>query len=253
MLFEDRSRAESFGAIAALYDRARPSYPPELLDALLADGPASVLDVGSGTGIASALFAARGCSVLGVEVDERMAQLARGKGLEVEVAQFEGWDAGTRRFDLVVSAQAWHWIRPRAGAMRAAGVLHTGGRLGVFWNFGHPPREVGELFSSIYARLEPDVERYSVLLGNDDSRAQETLTAIRDCGAFGPVEHAAFPWVRTYETAAWLEQLSTHSDHQALASPRRERLLTAVGEAIDSLGGAFEMHYETVLVSARRT
>jgi hypothetical protein len=32
MLFDERSRAESFGAVAELYDRARPSYPPALVD-----------------------------------------------------------------------------------------------------------------------------------------------------------------------------------------------------------------------------
>jgi predicted TPR repeat methyltransferase len=73
MLFEDRSRAESFGAVARLYDRARPSYPLALIDFLLADGARRVLDVGCGTGIAGELFAARGCSVTGVEIDPRMA------------------------------------------------------------------------------------------------------------------------------------------------------------------------------------
>jgi predicted TPR repeat methyltransferase len=89
MLFEDRARAESFGVTAALYDQARPAYPPALVDALIADGSRRVLDVGCGTGIASALLADRGCTVLGVEVDARMAEVARAKGIEVEVGRFE--------------------------------------------------------------------------------------------------------------------------------------------------------------------
>ena len=101
----------------------RPSYPPALIDALLADGERTVLDVGCGTGIASALFAARGCAVTGVEVDSRMAEIARAKGLEVEVSTFERWDDCGRRFDVVASGQAWHWIDPTAGATRAADVL----------------------------------------------------------------------------------------------------------------------------------
>ena len=52
MLFEDRSRAESFGNVAQLYDRARPRYPPQLVEWLLSDGARRVLDVGCGTGIA---------------------------------------------------------------------------------------------------------------------------------------------------------------------------------------------------------
>ena len=33
MLFEERDRAESFGAVAEQYDRARPTHPRELIDA----------------------------------------------------------------------------------------------------------------------------------------------------------------------------------------------------------------------------
>ncbi len=268
MLFEDRSRAESFGAVAAQYDRVRPSYPPTLVDALLADsagsvltsgaesvlagGPPSVLDVGCGTGIAAALLAARGCAVLGVEVDARMAELARAKGLEVEVGRFEDWDPRGRRFDLVTSAQAWHWIDPRAGAVRAAQALRAGGLLGLFWNYGDPPPHVWDLLSPIYACLGPSVEKYSVLFGNRDARVQDTLDGLAAAGAYGPGDVARFAWSERYDTTAWLAQLSTHSDHRALPAAQRERLLAAVGEALDSVGGSFEMPYETVLVLARR-
>jgi SAM-dependent methyltransferase len=252
VLFEDRSRAESFGAVAARYDRVRPSYPPALVDALLAGGARSVLDVGCGTGIAAALLVARGCAVLGVEVDARMAELARAKSLEVEVGRFEDWDPRERRFDLVTSAQAWHWIDPRAGAVRAAKALRAGGLLGVFWNYGDPPPHVRELLSPIYARLGPGVENHSVLFGNRDARVQDTLDGLAAAGAYGPGETSQFAWSQRYDTASWLAQLSTHSDHRVLPEERRERLLDAVGEALDSAGGSFEMPYETVLILARR-
>jgi SAM-dependent methyltransferase len=253
VLHEDRSRAESFGALAAQYDRARPSYPPALVDALLADGAQSALDVGCGTGIAAALLAARGCMVLGVEVDPRMAELARAKGLDVEVARFEDWCPRGRRFDLLTSAQAWHWIEPNAGAERAAQALCEGGRIGVFWNLGDPPTRVRELLLPIYARLGPGVENYSVLLGNRDARAESTIAGIAASGAFRHANTRAFAWSKSYDTASWLMQLATHSDHQALAPQRRQRLLAAVGDAIDAVGGSFEMSYETVLVSAQRS
>lgn len=253
-LFEDRSRAESFGSVADLYDRARPTYPPALIDALLADGGRTVLDVGCGTGIASALFAARGCAVTGVEVDERMAEIARGKGLEVEVSSFERWEDRGRRFDIVASGQAWHWIDPRAGAVRATEVLRPGGRLGAFWNFGDPPADVRERLAPIYDRLAPELVNYSVVL---DARQREeridlTVSGIASSARFGSIEVRHFPWVQTYRAIEWTDFLATHSDHQALGPARRERLLDEVADAVDAVGGTFEMPFETALVTAAR-
>src|SRR5687768_8494931 len=91
----DRSRATVFGTDARQYDRARPSYPRALLDALVTVDVQHVLDVGCGTGIAARAFAARGCRVHGVEADVRMAEVARTHGIAVDVARFEdlGWSA----------------------------------------------------------------------------------------------------------------------------------------------------------------
>ena len=110
VLHEDRERANSFGANAERYDRAPPTYPTALVDDLVASHPNRVLDVGCGTGIASRLLADRGCNLLGVEPDERMAAVARNNGTEVELGTFEDWGPSSRRFDLLVSGQAWHWV-----------------------------------------------------------------------------------------------------------------------------------------------
>ena len=252
MLFEDRSRAESFGNVAQLYDRARPTYPPELVDWLLSDGARRVLDIGCGTGIAGALFAARGCQVTGVEIDARMAAVARTKGIEVEVGSFEQWDDCGRRFQLAISAQAWHWIEPRAGAVKAAAVLSDGGRIACFWNMGDPPADVRERLEPVYRRLGPQLEHLSVVLGKSGGRGEETVAALNDSGRFDSAEIRRFGWSRAYSTDEWLRFIATHSDHQALGERRLEALLDGVGAELDALGGSFEYPYVTVLVTARR-
>src|SRR3712207_345614 len=118
---EQRDAAESFGSDAERYDRARPRYPSALVEAVLAGSPGrEVLDVGIGTGIAARQFRAAGCSVAGVDVDERMAAFARRDEFEVDVAPFELWDPAGRAFDLVIAGQTWHWVDPVAGAAKAA-------------------------------------------------------------------------------------------------------------------------------------
>jgi hypothetical protein len=58
--------------------------------------------------------------VTGAEPDPRMATIARDRGVQVEVASFEEWDPRDRHFDLLISAQAWHWLDPVLAADKAA-------------------------------------------------------------------------------------------------------------------------------------
>src|SRR6266536_1115037 len=90
---QHRQVAESFGADAERYDRARPSYPQAMVDRIIAESPGpDVLEVGCGTGIVARQFQAAGGRELGVDVNARMADLARRSGLEVDLAKFECWD-----------------------------------------------------------------------------------------------------------------------------------------------------------------
>ena len=126
-----RERSKLFDQEAERYDRCRPTYPDAVIDELLGPAPAGldVLDVGCGTGIASRQMAQRGAKVLGVELAPRMAEIARGHGVDVELAAFEDWDAAGRTFDRVTSAQAWHWLDLPVATAKAASVLRPGGRL----------------------------------------------------------------------------------------------------------------------------
>jgi SAM-dependent methyltransferase len=133
-LFRDRGRAESFGSIAEQYDRYRPSAPDALLDEFAALRPSRVLDVGCGTGKVARGLMERGLTVLGIELDERMAAVARAHGVEVEVEGFEDWDDGGRTFDLITCGDAWHWIDPVRGWRKIGQVLRPGGTVARFWN-----------------------------------------------------------------------------------------------------------------------
>ena len=64
--------SESFGDDPGRYDRARPRYPRELIDRIVAGRSArTVLDVGCGTVIAARQFQAAGCEVTGVGASTR--------------------------------------------------------------------------------------------------------------------------------------------------------------------------------------
>jgi SAM-dependent methyltransferase len=247
-----RHVAASFGIDPERYDRARPRYPEPLVSRIVAAAPGPrVLDVGCGTGIAARQLQAAGCSVLGVDLDDRMAAVARRGGLEVEVAAFEDWQPRGRSFDAVVAGQTWHWVDPLAGAARAADALEPGGLLAVFWNVADPLPEVAQALSAAYRRALPDWDpwarppaaAYEAILG-------PVVDGIRAADRFAEPERWRFDWERSYARAEWLDQLQTGGDATQLAPGDLEALLAAVGEAIDALGGRLPMRYATVAVAA---
>jgi SAM-dependent methyltransferase len=252
-LHRDRRRAGSFGDDAERYDRVRPPYPDALFDFLLTTGPVSVLDVGCGTGIAARLLMARGCDVLGLEPDPRMAAVARRRGVPVEEGTIEEWSAGDRRFDLLTAGQAWHWVDPQRGPRRAAAVLRPGGRVGLFWNQAQHHPSVRPALDAAYASHAPALGRQSVLMGRRDVSLYESVAeSFRRTGEFDDVAVDVFGHDVDYSGQQWVELAGTHSDHHTLPSAQLATLLAELRSQIDRVGGRVPVHYETTLVSGRR-
>src|SRR5580700_6779029 len=254
-----RRVAESFGADAARYDRARPGYPTAMVERIVAESPGrDVVDAGCGTGISARLFQAAGCRVLGVDPDPRMADLARGSGLEVEVAKFEEWDTAGRTFDAVIAGQAWHWVNMAAGAAKAAAVLRPGGRLAVFWNAFDPPAELSEAFGAVYQRVVPDSPMAAGFWSRPASAQYLAMCdtagdGMRQTGAFGDPQTWRLDWARPYTRAQWLDQVPTFGGHGLLPPKVQAELLIGIGEAVDAVGGAFTMDYATLVATAARS
>jgi SAM-dependent methyltransferase len=119
------------------YVRYRPSYPREAIDVITAGltANAAAADVGAGTGISARLLAHRGLSVVAVEPNKAMRDVAEahpGVAYRDGTAENTGLDAGT--MDLVLSAQAFHWFRADAALREFARILRPEGRLALMWN-----------------------------------------------------------------------------------------------------------------------
>lgn len=251
-LHGNRARAESFGAVAADYDRYRPGYPEPLIDELVALQPHSVLDVGCGTGKAARQLTARGMSVLGVEIDADMAAIARSHGLTVEVGAFEQWDAAGRSFDLITCAQAWHWIDPAVGPAKAARLLRPGGAAVLFWNHEDElAPEVRDVLDEVFRLHAPQLLEFAE---QDRARraAKPYVAELEASGAFRTVEVKEYPLDRSYSAAEWVGTVQTHSDHLQLEPERRARVGAALREAIDArLGGTITTSGGTYSIWAR--
>jgi SAM-dependent methyltransferase len=255
--YAQREVAEGFGTDAATYDRARPDYPAGLVSRIVESSPGpDLLDVGCGTGIASRLFQAAGCRVLGVDPDARMAELAGRSGIPTEIATFETWDPAGRTYDTVVSAQAWHWVDPVAGAVKAGRVLRTAGRLAVFWNAFEAPLDLRHAFADLYQRVLPDSPFGQFwlrpALEGYRTGCERAADAIRDTGAFAEPEEWLYEWDRTYTTSEWLDLVPTTGGFTRAPSEVQATLLSGFRGAVDAAGGRFLMHYSTIAATATR-
>ncbi|WP_103354455.1 bifunctional 2-polyprenyl-6-hydroxyphenol methylase/3-demethylubiquinol 3-O-methyltransferase UbiG [Amycolatopsis sp. CA-128772] len=248
--------AESFGSDAERYDRARPEYPRELVDRIVAASPGGdVLDVGCGTGIEARQFRAAGCRVLGVDPDARMAAFARRGGIEVETAKFEDWEPAGRTFDAVVAGQAWHWVDPVAGPAKAARLLRPGGLLAVFAHAFQPPAEVADALAAACRRVLPGLpfaaesrpagDLYDVMFAG-------FADALAKADGLGDPERWRFAWERTYTSEEWLDFLPTTGGLTRVPPAELAEVLAEVGAAIDGLGGSFVLPYTTLAVVASK-
>lgn len=253
-----RGTAESFGVDAERYERARPRYPDSLVRRVVADAPGpDVLDVGCGTGIAARQFHEAGCRVLGVEPDGRMAQLARRFGVETEESTFEAWDPDGRAFDAVVAAQAWHWIDPVEGAVKAARVLRPRGRFAAFWNVFQLPPELSEAFNATYQRVVPEAPvrlpaTPEQALTAYEAMFQQTADGLYESGGFREPEEWRFDWELYCTRQSWLDQLPTTGLLTRLQPWQQAQILEGAGAAVDFIGGSFTMRFVTGAVTAVR-
>ena len=244
-----------FDRAAADYEAVRPSYPVALVDdvvalAHLAPG-ARLLEVGSGTGQATRLFAGRGFAITAVEAGAAMAAATRAAVPEARVvpARFEALTL-PRVFQLVYSATAWHWIDPAVGFSRAHDALVEEGALALFWNehvrgdddvgFFDATQELYAAAGMERTRLAPERDR------------RDLTPDIVASGLFTAVERRRYPWHAEYDARTYARLLGTYSDHLALPDDVRARLLEGIAALIDGrFGGRIRKHYSTDLYVAR--
>lgn len=243
-----------FGEVADLYDRRRPGYPAAMYDDLLSlmGSGARALEAGAGTGRATIELARRGVEVVALEHDPAMAAIARRAAhdlpVEIEERRFEEWDGEAGSFDLVVSAQAWHWIDQEQGPTVAHRALRPGGVLAVWWNrSGVQENTLREAIDAAYRCHAPELERS--VMNRPVHELDPDALAIQ---GFGPVQHRTYTWAQRYDALSYTELLQTHSDHRMLPPGQMDSLLRAVATAIDEVaGGEIEYRYRTDLLSAR--
>ena len=251
--------AAAFNEVAALYDEIRPGYSRETIEAIVArtdlSPGARILEIGCGTGQITLPLAARGYAITALEPGDALAALAARKcrpypRVEIVPTSFEGWPLSAEAFDLVLAAQAFHWIEPAYGCARAAAALRAGGGIALVWHLDvSQSTAFWQATQPIYdACLPPGAPGDPPLA--DKVRWYEA--ALRASPEWEDLREARWAWERVYAGADYLKLLNTFSDHRALPEPHRTTFFQAITDTIERAGGEVRRRYETILITARK-
>ena len=263
-LDRDRERLrDTFNRAAGLYQRARPDYPDELFDDLIAVAKLAVgdrlLEVGCATGKATLPLARRGFRLTCIEPGPQLAAAARHNlsTLDVEITEGRFEDcrpAHDGQFSLVFAATAWHWIDPAVRYALAWRALRPGGHL-AFWDATHVFPAGGDPF---FRQIQDTYDEIGegLPLGTAFPRPgelTEQTAEIQASGLFEAAHTRHFDWERVYDTDGYIDLLNTFSGHIAMADWQRERLYTEIRRQLGRRpGGAVRRHWGAVLHVARR-
>jgi SAM-dependent methyltransferase len=229
------SRGRLFDGVAADYDDVRPAYPDRVYDAIERLVPlrgARVLDLASGTGVATRQLAERGADV--VAVDPGVAMVARlhlrSPSVPAVVARAEALPFASDSFDLVCCATAWHWLDAAEAVAQLRRVTRRGGYLAIWW--ANHRRDDAIEWEAAQGAVH---ERWALKSG---SRAPSHAgVGPRDASAdlrrrgLDVVVDAELTWTRDVTRDTHLRVLGTHSDVLDLGE-RRHQLLAEIATAL---------------------
>jgi SAM-dependent methyltransferase len=212
-----RAQAASFDQAAEVYERARPSYPDEVVDWLLEPAPASVLDLGAGTGKFTRLIADRVESLIAVDPSERMLQQlsAHVPSADIRVGAAERIPADDASVDAVFAAQAWHWVDEERAVPEVRRVLKPGGYLGLVWN--------------VRDERVPWVAALTEVMHG--SRAEEWAS---DPTPPGEAERFEVEWSVPFDRPSLLELVASRSYFLTASAQEQARVVTGVEDLLDT-------------------
>lgn len=232
------ARAASFANTAELYERARPGYPPDLIDALFAeiglDQP-RILDLGAGTGKLTRQLLPCGPVIAVEPLDDMRAQLERVlPGVDCRPGTAESIPLPDASVDVVMVGQAYHWFDQDKANPEIARVLVDGGHLVALWSDEvHVP-----WVERLIEIMSVDAERWdrSEDWWTKDFQAAPWFTE--------PVRRDGAMTVVTTKDGL-LARMESHSTLSVIPPAERAPILAQVAELVADFPDPFDVDYTT--------
>jgi len=255
----DINRRKIFDTSAIYYDKYRPSYPNRLVEDIISlsslSTKSNILEVGSGTGKATILFAKYNLNIDCIELGENLVEIARKKceylpKVKINVGKFEDFDFEPRCYDLLFSAQAYHWINPSQRMELASKALRKDGSLALFYNFSQKPVDKTMIELSEQIAIESD----GILKGTWDYEKDidRWRREILSSCYFSNIAIKSYPWKKKYSAEEYIGLFYTFSDFLVLSDNVKTKIANKMRQLLEKNGGFVEKFYNCVLIHAKR-
>lgn len=224
-----KDTSEIWTGEALQYDRTRPTPPPVLPDLLTQligrPRPALVVDLGSGTGLSTALWGERAERVIGIEPNADMrTQAIRRAERHPYAAHIEYREGVAQRTglpdacaDIVTAAQAFHWMEPTATLAEIARILRPGGLFAAY-DYDWPPAlnwELEQVYQEVDARFDALFEERGLAHTLQRWSKSGHLKRMRESGHFRFTREALLHHIEQGDATRFLEMVLTNAySHQ---------------------------------------
>jgi len=198
-----KKESEMFNQMADYYDKYRPSYPNEIINILiektkLTNG-SKLLEIGAGSGKATELFTSKGFEILciepGSDLVKRGNERFEDENFKFVEARFEDYPITLNHFDVVFSAQAFHWVPQPIGYEKCSATLKDSGYLAIIYN--------------MYIAYDNDFDNELLTISNKysmglssaedcEKRADSIVSGIIESGLFSKPEVIRSSFEQTY-------------------------------------------------------
>ncbi|HEX4206132.1 MAG TPA: class I SAM-dependent methyltransferase [Ktedonobacteraceae bacterium] len=224
-----RDPSEIWTGNASSYDRVRPTPPLALLDLLTQligiPHPALVVDVGSGTGLSTAIWGERAERVIGIEPNADMRREATHNVEDHPYAAQIGYREGLAHqtglpdgcADIVTAAQAFHWMEPTATLAEIARILRPGGAFAAY-DYDAPPAihwELDRLAQEVSMRLVELVRERGLAQSLKIWPKNKSLDPLRESAHFRFTREVLLHHIEQGDAARFLEMMQSNAlSHQ---------------------------------------
>jgi SAM-dependent methyltransferase len=229
----------TFDHEAILYNQARPHYPAELFSVLIGitgiKTDDKLLEIGPGTGQATVPLAKMGYHIVGIELGEHLAvvarhELSRYPNAEIITGAFEEVELEPHSFDLIYSATAFHWIKPEVRFTRTHDLLVPDGHLAII-HTNHVSHGVTDKFHS---ESQPIYDRYWPPKISNPAASHTIQPPEFDHTLFQQVHFQTFPLTIRYNAQQYADLLNTYSPILTLPAGKRQAFLREMRDLIES-------------------